>query len=58
LAIGEGSLPEEILIAEICEKFGWTYQQYLEQPAWFVELIVEKIKMEGEEMKRRERERV
>jgi len=55
LAIGEGSLPEEILIAEICEKFGWTFQEYLEQPAWFVELIVEKIKAEGEEIKRREK---
>jgi len=55
LAIGEGSLPEEILIAEICERFGWTWQEYLEQRAWLVELIVEKIKAEGEEMKRQEK---
>jgi len=57
LGIGEESLPEEIIIVEICERFGWTYQEYLEQPAWFIDLIIEKNKTESQEMKRREKEK-
>jgi hypothetical protein len=46
------------MIAEICERFGWTYFEYQEQPAWFVELIIEKIKTEAREMERREKEKI
>jgi hypothetical protein len=29
------------------EKMGWTYQEYLEQPAWIVDLIVIKLSLEA-----------
>lgn len=48
-------MPEEMLIIEICEKFGWDYHRFLDQPAWFIELIVEKMKAEARERKRREK---
>jgi hypothetical protein len=31
----------------ICEKFGWTHQQYLEQPKWFVDSYIGKMKVEA-----------
>lgn len=48
-------MPEEMLIIEICEKFGWDYYKFLDQPAWFIELIVEKMKAEARERKKREK---
>jgi hypothetical protein len=48
-------LSEEIIIIEICEKFGWDYYQFLQQPIWFIELIIEKNKAEARELKRREK---
>lgn len=55
MSFGEGNLPEEMLAIEICEKFGWDYYQFLNQPAWFIDLVVEKIKAEARERKRREK---
>ncbi|MDF1498516.1 MAG: hypothetical protein P1P85_04160 [Patescibacteria group bacterium] len=23
----------------ICERFGWTYEEYRQQPFWFIELL-------------------
>src|SRR5687768_14615664 len=28
----------------ICEKMGWRYEDYLSQPNWFIELLIEKIR--------------
>lgn len=36
----------EMLAVEICQMYGWTYQQYTEQPIWFIDLIIEKIKID------------
>ena len=30
-------------MVEICEKFKWDYYTYINQPHWFIELIVEKM---------------
>ena len=32
----------------ICEKYGWTYEQYMEQPNFFIELIIQKIKVDNQ----------
>lgn len=32
----------------ICETFGWTYDQYLDQPLPFLELIKEKMKIDAQ----------
>jgi len=51
--IGHGKLDEEVLIVNICREMKWTYQEFLEQPAWFVELLVEIINLEEKEKERR-----
>jgi len=32
----------------LCEKFGWTYEEYLAQPNFFIDLIIEKIKVDNQ----------
>lgn len=32
---------------EICERYGWTYEQYLEQPSFFLAAIREKMKIDA-----------
>lgn len=39
----------------ICEAFGWTYQQYHEQPLPFLNLIKEKMRLDAQ---RNEKERL
>lgn len=34
----------------ICEMFGWTYFEYLQQPTFFIDLIVEKLRIDGHKM--------
>ena len=55
MGLEEGILPEEILMIEICERFGWDYYRFLNQPSWFIDLIIEKIKAEARELKRRQK---
>lgn len=44
----QGKLDLEMQIVVMCETFGWTYQQYIEQPTWFIELIREKMKIDSQ----------
>lgn len=59
LETGHGAIPEDVVVAEICERFGWTYEQYWDQPASFLEVIRVKMQVENEyrekEQKRAER---
>lgn len=32
----------------VCERFGWTYYQYLDQPRPFLDLIKEKMKIDAQ----------
>jgi hypothetical protein len=48
LETGSGTLPEEMIAAIICEKFGWTYEEYLDQPHWFIEIIKTKLREDAE----------
>lgn len=32
----------------ICETYGWTYEQYLDQPQFFTDLIKEKMKIDAQ----------
>lgn len=40
-----GRIQGNLIIAEICEMYGWTYWEYLDQPVWFIETIIEKLKI-------------
>lgn len=48
LQTGRGKVSEEIIAAMICEKTGWTYDQYLDQPASFIELMKLKMRLDVE----------
>ena len=36
----------------ICEKYGWTYYEYLDQPLPFINLIAERLKIDALEAER------
>ena len=41
-----------MMIAVICQEYHWTYEEYMNTPSWFLELIKIKYKLDGERMKR------
>jgi len=34
-------------MAELSEKFGWTYDQILDQPEWYIRVIFEKLRIDA-----------
>lgn len=38
-----------MLAVTICEAFGWTYHEYMDQPLWFLTLIKEKMVRDNKE---------
>jgi len=40
-----------MIMVEICEMMGWTYQEYWDQPNWFIEVIREKIRIDRKRKK-------
>jgi len=38
-----GKMDELMQMVAICHEFKWTYQQYVNQPTWFIELIKAKM---------------
>ena len=38
-------------IVEICHEMGWTYWEYLIQPSWFLDLLMEKLTIDSEKIK-------
>lgn len=50
--MGKGEIPDEIWISIICEKYGWTYEEYSAQPWWLIESA--KIRMAEEAKKEKE----
>jgi hypothetical protein len=38
---------EPMLAVLVCEKYGWTYEEYLRQPEWFISLISDKMEAES-----------
>jgi hypothetical protein len=51
--LGQAELKEEQIAALICREFSWTWQEYENQPSWFIEIILEMLKAEAEEMKKK-----
>jgi hypothetical protein len=45
-------LREEQVAALICREFGWTWEEYRNQPAWFIDIILEMLKAESELIKK------
>lgn len=36
-----------MMIAELCQIYGWTYQEYISNPQWFLDLITRKYIIDG-----------
>jgi hypothetical protein len=51
--LSTGQLRGDLIMVEICERMGWDWYTYHNQPAWFIQLIEHKM---GIEAKRQERE--
>jgi len=39
--------------AILCREIGWTWQEYENQPSWFIDMLMAMLKAEGKEMQRR-----
>jgi hypothetical protein len=49
-------MPNIIYIAEVCERYGWDYQQYFEQPQFFLDAIAVKLSTEARIERKRMRQ--
>lgn len=47
-----GKMDPLMQMVAICQEFGWTYDQYQEQPSYFIELIREKMVRDNKEQER------
>ena len=50
--MGHGAVDEDVVIATVCREMGWTYDDYMSQPAYFVELIYEILQGERQAQKK------
>lgn len=41
-----GNLRGELITLELCQVYGWTYQEFYSQPQWFIDLAIEKLKVD------------
>ncbi len=48
LRVGKSEIDEEMTIAIFCEKMGWTYEQFLNQPQWLLDTLWIKWRCDGE----------
>ena len=46
-----------MLAVQICEDFGWSYDTFLDQPTWFIDLIIEKKQIDAKRAKEEARKR-
>lgn len=42
-------------IVSICQEMGWTYQEYMEQPIWFIDSLKDKLQIDSENMRKQMR---
>ncbi len=49
-------MSEEMVMAMICEKMGWTYSEYVNQPDWFLQLLIMKFGADAEHQNRLNKE--
>jgi hypothetical protein len=44
-----GRMDETMQIIAICQEFGWTYNEYMDQPQYFLTLVKEKMVRDNKE---------
>jgi hypothetical protein len=50
---GGTELPLPLLAAVICRELGWTYQEFVSQPVWFVPIIIKLMNEEAVQAKKK-----
>jgi len=45
---GKGRLDPDMAVVLLCSEMKWTYEEYINQPAWFLDLLALKTNLEGE----------
>jgi hypothetical protein len=50
-----GRITGEMIVAAVCERYGWDYHIYSAQPSWFLTLIREKMRIDAERAGKEER---
>ena len=53
---GGGKLSSDELAVVVCEKMGWTFEEYLDQPDWFMQFLILKWEAEAEYARIKEKE--
>ena len=39
-------------MVSICQEMGWTYQEYIGQPMWFINLLKDKLQIDSRNMRK------
>jgi len=42
-----GKIDEVMFMLIICQEVGWTYQEYMSQPTWFIEALRQKMVLDN-----------
>jgi hypothetical protein len=40
-------------VVALCERFGWTYTEYMSQPASFIDLLMKKLEIDAKKEKQK-----
>lgn len=46
-----------MLVIEICQRMHWDYYTYISQPQWFIEMIIDKMKIDARKEKQKSAQR-
>jgi len=46
-------MTKEIAIVTLCQEMKWTYQEYLGQPLWFIQTLMDKLKMDNKKVNKK-----
>lgn len=41
-----------MVTVSICQEMGWTYEEYMSQPKWFLNSLMDKMEVDAQEAKK------
>lgn len=50
-----GRMNGDMMMVAVCQEFGWTYDEYMDSPTWFLEMVREKLIRDNKETQRQTR---
>ena len=51
--MGRAELSPQMVAALLCREMKWTYEEYANQPTWFISTLFSMLRQEAEELNRR-----